>query len=78
MTTVGVSEAKAQLARLLDRVSLGESVTITKRGVPVAMLVPPGQASVVHDDVLRELDEIAEGVNLGGLTIRQSIDDGRP
>ena len=77
MTTMGVSAAKAQLGRLLDRVSLGESVTITKRGVPVAMLVPPGQSAMVHDDALREIDEIAEVVDLGGLTIRQLIDEGR-
>ena len=35
-----VSEAKAKLSALLDRVKAGETVTITDRGVPVAQLVP--------------------------------------
>ena len=40
MTTVGSFEAKTKLAELLDRVEAGESITITRRGKPVAMLVP--------------------------------------
>ena len=40
MDTVGAFEAKTHLARLLDRVARGESVTITRHGRPVAKLVP--------------------------------------
>jgi len=40
MDTVGAFEAKTHLPRLLDRVARGESVTITRHGRPVAMLVP--------------------------------------
>lgn len=46
METVGAYEAKTHLARLLDRVARGESLTITRRGRPVARLVP------VEDDQL--------------------------
>jgi prevent-host-death family protein len=35
-----ITEAKAQFARLLRRVAAGEEITITKRAVPVARLVP--------------------------------------
>jgi prevent-host-death family protein len=35
-----IAEAKAQFSRLLRRVVAGEEITITKRGVPVARLVP--------------------------------------
>ena len=38
---VGAFEAKTHLSSLLERVRLGERVIITRRGVPVAMLVPP-------------------------------------
>lgn len=41
-TTVGSFEAKTKLAELLDRVEAGETVTITRRGRPVARLVPAG------------------------------------
>ena len=40
MGTVSASEAKTHLARLLDRVAGGETVTITRRGSSVARLVP--------------------------------------
>ena len=36
-----VSEARAALPRLLDRVSAGEEVTITRHGRPAAVLVRP-------------------------------------
>ena len=38
--TVGSFEAKTKLAELLDKVEAGETVTITRRGKPVARLVP--------------------------------------
>jgi prevent-host-death family protein len=40
MVITNVSEAKAQLSKLLDRVSRGEEVVIGKAGRPVARLVP--------------------------------------
>ena len=40
METVGVYEAKTHLARLVERVRQGESLTITRHGLPVAKLVP--------------------------------------
>jgi prevent-host-death family protein len=40
MDSVGAFEAKTHLSDLLDRVSRGEKITITRHGVPVAMLVP--------------------------------------
>ena len=40
MATASISEAKAKLSALLDRVKAGETVTITDRGVPVAQLTP--------------------------------------
>ena len=40
MLTVGSFEAKTKLAELLDKVEAGDTVTITRRGVAVAQLVP--------------------------------------
>lgn len=42
--TVGVHEAKTHLSDLLRRVEAGETVTITRRGEPVAELRPPAEA----------------------------------
>lgn len=38
---VSVSEAKAKLPALLARVEAGETIIITKRGAPIATIVPP-------------------------------------
>ena len=50
MESVGACEAKTHLPRLLERVSRGESLTITRHGRPVARLVP-----VEDDDRSRAL-----------------------
>jgi len=39
-----IHEAKTHLSRLLERVALGEEVIITRRGKPVAKLVPVAPA----------------------------------
>lgn len=41
MTTMTVSEARAALPQILDRVVAGEEVTITRHGKPVAVVVRP-------------------------------------
>ena len=40
MDTVNIHQAKTHLSQLLQRVELGEEITIANRGVPVAKLVP--------------------------------------
>jgi prevent-host-death family protein len=79
MHTVGVFEAKNRLTALLDEVEGGGEVLITRRGKPVARLVP---ASPVFDrdkarDAAAGLLDAAKGLSLGGLTIRELIDEGR-
>lgn len=46
MHKVGAIEAKVHLSELLDSVQLGEHITITKRGKPVAQLIPVNQVSI--------------------------------
>jgi prevent-host-death family protein len=43
MTTIWAYESKTHLAKLLERVAEGESITITRHGVPVAELRPVGR-----------------------------------
>ena len=45
MREVGTFEAKTHLSSLLEAVAAGEEVLITKRGIPVARLMPPEGAS---------------------------------
>ena len=78
MSTVGSFEAKTHLAALLDRVAKGETIEITRRGVPVARLVPAGADE--RRDLARiagEIRELRKGRRLRGLSIRKLIEDGR-
>ena len=78
MKTVGAYKAKKHLSELLERVAKGEKITITKHGVPVAMLVPPPTAK--SSDVraaIEELRRLRKGRTLGGITIRELIEEGR-
>jgi prevent-host-death family protein len=43
MDEIGAFEAKNTLSALLDRVERGEEIVITRRGRPVAKLVPSGR-----------------------------------
>ncbi len=37
---IGVTQARAQLSRLIDRAIAGERIIITRRGAPMAWLEP--------------------------------------
>ena len=79
MKTVGSYEAKTHLPKLLARVKKGERITITRHGVPVAMLVPfsesPPPMSV--EDAVKGLIEFGKGRKLRGISIRELIEEGR-
>ena len=79
MRTVGAYEAKTHLPRLLDEVARGETITITKHGVPVARLVPPeGTAHRNVGEVIADLREFRQSIRpLGDLSIREMIEEGR-
>jgi len=78
MRTVGAYEAKTHLSRLLDEVIRGETVTITKHGVPIAKLVPAEQkCAMTRHEAVASLKEFGRGRTLGGLTIKELVDEGR-
>jgi prevent-host-death family protein len=78
METVGAYEAKTHLSELLERVREGISITITKHGVPIAILQPfePNK----HIDVRSTITAIRKfraKNRLSGLSIREMIEEGR-
>jgi prevent-host-death family protein len=78
MATASAYEAKTHLSELLRRVEKGESITITRHGVPVARLVPVDHSrSREVDEAIAALKEFRKGHSLGGITIRELIEDGR-
>ena len=79
--TVGSYEAKTHLPQLLDRVEHGETIVITRHGKPVARLVPAA-AATPRPDVRRAVADMLalrdrHGPKLGGLKVRDLIEEGR-
>ena len=72
-------EAKNRLSALLAEVARGVEVTITKRGVPVAKLVPAAP-SFDREKARRAasgLREASRGATLGGIKIKDLVNEGR-
>lgn len=81
-SSIGSYEAKTHLPQLLERVARGERITIMKRGVPMAVLVPPENvkprltAKEAVEAMRRFQKENAPTLG-GGVTIREMIEEGR-
>lgn len=81
--TVGAFEAKTKFSELLERVSQGAEVTITKHEKPVARLVPFEKPSRVElAELFRQMDEFRakhplNPKGLEKLSYRDLIEGGR-
>lgn len=49
MESIGVRELRQNASKYLHRVAAGESITITERGKPVAVLSPPSTEQTLYD-----------------------------
>ena len=81
MDQVSVFEAKNRLSALLDQVEQGRPVTITRRGRPIARLVPAQAADDAGEAAarLRALRAAiaARGQRVTGTELRAWRDEGR-
>ncbi len=68
-SSLSVSEARAALPRLLDRVSAGDEVTITRHGKPVAVLVRPDTLRARRaEEALATAQRVREAMERGRLS----------
>jgi len=76
---IGAYEARTHLAHLLDEVAAGRRFTITKHGVPVAVIAPPGPGHPPESRqaTLAALREFRRGLTLGQLELSTLIEEGR-
>jgi prevent-host-death family protein len=78
MEKIGAYEAKTHLPKLLDRVTRGERITITRHGVPVAVLQPADSLKKADPkNVICELRKFRDKHSLKGLSLRDMIEAGR-
>jgi prevent-host-death family protein len=81
MKSVGFYEAKTHLPKLLVQVEKGETITITRRGKPIARIVPAvvltRSVATLVEEMLAHRDQ--HGPTIGDdLTVREMIEEGRP
>jgi len=76
---VGAYEAKTHLSELLEKVEAGEEFTITKHGSPVAKLVPVRRKASAEERTaaIKRIQALGSSLSLGGLKVRDLIDEGR-
>ena len=86
MATVSAFAAKTRFGELLERVTRGEEIVITRHDKPVARIVPEGARRL--EDVRRAVAGLRElqrriarrtkrKVSLSDRDVRSAIDDGR-
>jgi prevent-host-death family protein len=55
--TVGIRELKNNVSKIVERVEAGETITVTRRGEPVARLmsatIPAGLAAMIADGTVK-------------------------
>jgi len=78
MRTVGACEARRHLSRLLRSVAAGESITITRHGIPVAVLSPvASEAKPEPDAVVDAVQAFRRRYSLDGMSLRAMVEEGR-
>lgn len=79
MNNIPIFDAKNRLSALIAEVERGHEITITRRGLPVAKLVPatPGFDRDKARATAQALREASRGTTLGGVSIKDLVEDGR-
>ncbi|MBF0144713.1 MAG: type II toxin-antitoxin system prevent-host-death family antitoxin [Magnetococcales bacterium] len=78
MDTVGAFEANTHLSALLMSVAQGEKITLTKHGVPVAVMCSPGlHPKRDRYEMVQALREFRANHLLGNRSLRLLIEEGR-
>lgn len=77
MKTVSVREAREKISSLLDAVTAGENIVITRRGKPVAQLtnIDPGETRIQFPDRTSFRKQISSSEVSSGKLIRSMRDE---
>ena len=70
MSTVGIKDLKIHLGQYVSRAARGETITVTDRGTPVAMLVPLSADRTAVETLKRTGRIRGEGAKPLGLQVK--------
>ncbi len=76
---IGAYEAKTHFSELLGRVEQGHEITITRHGVPVALIIPVRNKSSINEKqaAINAIRANAKSLSLGGLSVKDLKGEGR-
>jgi prevent-host-death family protein len=78
---IGTFEAKTHFSQIIGKVEHGEDFVITRRGKPVAKIIPfkqePEMTRVEAFEQLMEMRKLYRG-KPGSFNVREAIEEGRP
>jgi prevent-host-death family protein len=72
-------DAETHLSALLDRVAKGERITITRHGIPAAILAPIEETGIQlsHQEIVEGMRALRKRVKPSTLGVREMIAEGR-
>lgn len=74
---IGTYEAKTRFSELLEKVSQGERIVITKHGHPIAVLSPVEEKLNSSAEAIEAIKRLGKGIELKGISIKELIEEGR-
>ena len=76
---IGTFEAKTHFSQIIEKVEHGEDYVITRRGKPVAKIIPFYQEISFKEaaEQLSEMRKLYRG-KAGSFNLRKAIEEGRP
>lgn len=78
MATVSAFEAKTHFSELLDRAGRGETITITRYGVPTAQLVPIRESQkLTHAEIVEGMRELRKRIKPDTMSVHEMVLEGR-
>jgi prevent-host-death family protein len=79
MTTIGAFEAKTHFSQIIEKVEQGQDYVVTKRGKPVAKIIPFAEKTESLAEGIRHLAEYRKfWKGDEPFNIREAIEEGRP
>ena len=78
---IGAFEAKTHFSQIIEKAEQGADFIITKRGKPVAKIIPfEKEPKMTQKEVLEKFRELRKSYRgePGSFNIREAIEDGRP
>lgn len=74
---IGTFQAKTHFSEIIEEVQLGKEYTVTKRGKPVARIIPFVEYKTSRTEVVQKLRDFQKTMNKKPFNILKVIADGR-